>query len=211
MERVHPGARCILSISKPQPFAHVVRGALRCRRQRRTSIASKARTQQKITRCSGMLPGDETHARKAIEIFDAWSGTLCGFFRERCHACWPAGRAASSRICRDSARGTSSGMEPPFAGAVQALCCSRCMCRCCGCSIRRANGNWDAAIMYSLLAIGVFCEDRNLMESVYRHFSHWPREQRHQRVTFTPSGNARNPAGTRGTRSSGLPTLRTPA
>jgi hypothetical protein len=33
-----------------------------------------------------------------------------------------------------------------------------------------ANGNWDAAIMYTLLAIGVFCEDRSVMESVYRHF-----------------------------------------
>src|SRR5580700_8816613 len=33
-----------------------------------------------------------------------------------------------------------------------------------------ANGNWDAAIMYTLLAIGVFCENRTLMESVYRHY-----------------------------------------
>jgi hypothetical protein len=33
-----------------------------------------------------------------------------------------------------------------------------------------ANGNWDAAIMYTLLAIGVYCEDRDLMASVYEHF-----------------------------------------
>jgi hypothetical protein len=33
-----------------------------------------------------------------------------------------------------------------------------------------ANGNWDAAIMYTLLAIGIFCDDPSLMESVYRHF-----------------------------------------
>jgi hypothetical protein len=32
-----------------------------------------------------------------------------------------------------------------------------------------ANGNWDAAIIFTLLAIGGFCEDRQLMESVYAH------------------------------------------
>ena len=34
-----------------------------------------------------------------------------------------------------------------------------------------ANGNWDAAIMYTLLAIGVFCEDRDLMEAMMNYQS----------------------------------------
>jgi hypothetical protein len=33
-----------------------------------------------------------------------------------------------------------------------------------------ANGNWDAAIMFTLLSIGIFCDDHKLMDEVYYHY-----------------------------------------
>jgi pimeloyl-ACP methyl ester carboxylesterase len=37
-----------------------------------------------------------------------------------------------------------------------------------------ANGNWDAAIMFKLLSIGIFCDNHKLMDEVYRHYRFGP-------------------------------------
>jgi hypothetical protein len=50
-----------------------------------------------------------------------------------------------------------------------------------------ANGNWDAAIMFTLLAIGIFCVDRKLMDEVYNHYRVGPVNSGITRYVY-PSG-----------------------
>ena len=64
---------------KPKPFAHVIRGAYAAGQTRRRELSESANAANNHV-MQWYVTGDEAHARKAIEIFDAWSGTLADFF-----------------------------------------------------------------------------------------------------------------------------------
>jgi len=38
----------------------------------------------------------------------------------------------------------------------------------------QANGNWDGAIIHSLMAMGVFLDDRKMYDNALDHFLHGP-------------------------------------
>jgi hypothetical protein len=152
---------------KPQPFAHVIRGAYDAgdiggqALQQSASAAENHALQWYVT-------GDEAHARKAIEILDAWSVTLSDFFENDAMllAGWTGGQFANAaEILRATYPKWSQPSQAQFKRMLLTVYVPLLRM-----FYPEANGNWDAAIMYTLLAIGVFCEDRWLMESVYRHF-----------------------------------------
>jgi hypothetical protein len=156
---------------KPQPFAHVVRGAYDAgdsggmELQQSASAAENHALQWYITH-------DEAHARKAIEIFDAWSGTLADFFENDAMllAGWTGGQFCNAaEILRATYPGWSTRSQEQFKRMLLTVYVPLLRM-----FYPEANGNWDAAIMYTLLAIGIFCEDHQLMESVYRHFRTGP-------------------------------------
>lgn len=151
----------------PEPFAHVIRGAYDAgdkggrEIQQSADAANNHALQWYVTR-------DEAHARKVIEIFDAWSSTLADFFENDAMllAGWTGGQFCNgAEILRATYPGWGAQSQEQFKRMMLTVYVPL---------LRpfypEANGNWDAAIMYTLLAIGVFCEDHVLMESVYRHY-----------------------------------------
>jgi hypothetical protein len=169
---------------KPQPFAHVVRGAYDAGDKGGQALQQSANAAENHA-LQWYVTGDEAHARKAIEIFDAWSGTLADFFENDAMllAGWTGGQFSNAA---EILRATYPAWNRPSREQFKRLLLTVYV------PLLRmfypeANGNWDAAIMYSLLAIGVFCEDRNLMESVYRHFRTGPVNSGITRYVY-PSG-----------------------
>jgi len=155
----------------PRPFAHVVRGAYDAgdeggkEIQESADAANNHVMQWYVTR-------DEAHARKAIEIFDAWSGTLADFFENDAMllAGWTGGQFCNAaEILRATYPAWNTKSQESFKRMLLTVYVPLLRMY-----YPEANGNWDAAIMYTLLAIGVHCEDRDLMESVYRHFRTGP-------------------------------------
>ena len=156
---------------KPQPFAHVVRGAYDAGDRGGQALQQSASAAENHA-LQWYVTGDEAHARKAIEIFDAWSGALADFFENDAMllAGWTGGQFSNAaEILRATYPGWSARSQEQFKRMLLTVYVPLLRM-----FYPEANGNWDAAIMYTLLAIGVFCEDRNLMESVYRHFRTGP-------------------------------------
>jgi len=155
----------------PRPFVHIVRGAGGAGEQGGSELSESARVVNNHV-MQWYVTGDEAHARKAIEIFDTWSGTLADFFENDAMllAGWTGGEFCNAaEILRATYPGWSAASQAQF---------KRMMLTAYVPLLRtfypEANGNWDAAMMYTLLAIGVFCEDRDLMELVYRHYRTGP-------------------------------------
>ena len=151
----------------PRPFAHVVRGAYDAGDQggRELQASSNAAENHVL---QWWVTGDEAHARKAIEILDAWSGILADFSENDAMllAGWTGGQFCNAaEILRATYSGWSTQSQEQFKRMLMTVYVPLLRM-----FYPEANGNWDAAIMYTLLAIGVFCEERSLMDSVYRHF-----------------------------------------
>ena len=151
----------------PKPFVHVTRGAYAAGEQGGAELSESSRVVNNHV-MQWYVTGNEAHARKAIEIFDAWSDTLADFFENDAMllAGWTGGEFCNAaEILRATYPGWSAQSQEQFKRMLLTVYVPL---------LRRfypeANGNWDAAIMYTLLAIGVFCGDRELMEMVYRHY-----------------------------------------
>ena len=152
---------------KPQPFTHVVRGAYAAGEKGGRELSESASAAENHV-MQWYVSGNEAHARKAIEIFDAWSGTLADFSENDAMllAGWTGGQFCNAaEILRATYPAWSTQSQEQFKRMLLAVYVPLLRM-----FYPEANGNWDAAIMYTLLAIGVFCDDRALMESVYRHY-----------------------------------------
>lgn len=114
------------------------------------------------------VTGREQHARKAIEILDAWAGAL-----EQVD-----GPDARLRVALNSFKLLSAaellrhtGAGWPAAAVARFEDCIR---RVILPQIRDfatyANGNWDAACLVAVMAAGVFLDDRELFDRAVEHF-----------------------------------------
>lgn len=169
---------------QPKPFAHVIRGAYDAGDNGGREIQESADAANNHV-MQWYVTGDEAHARKAIEIFDAWSGTLADFFENDAMllAGWTGGQFCNAaEILHATYPGWSAQSQSQFKRMLLTVYVPLLRM-----FYPEANGNWDAAIMYTLLAIGVFCDDRELMESVYRHFRTGPVNSGITRYVY-PSG-----------------------
>ncbi len=156
---------------KPQPFVHVIRGAYDAGDSGGMELQQSASAAENHA-LQWFISGDQAHARKAVEIFDAWSGTLAEFFENDAMllAGWTGGQFCNAaEILRATYSGWNARSQEQFKRMLLTVYVPLLRM-----FYPEANGNWDAAIMYTVLAIGVFCEDRQLMESVYRHFRTGP-------------------------------------
>jgi Alginate lyase/Right handed beta helix region len=152
---------------KPQPFAHVVRGAYDAGDQGGHEIQLSADAANNHV-LQWYITGNEAHAQKVIEIFDAWSATLADFSENDAMllAGWTGGEFCNAaEILRATYPRWNAASQEQFKRMLLTVYVPLLRM-----FYPEANGNWDAAIMYTLLAIGVYCDDRALMESVYRHF-----------------------------------------
>lgn len=155
----------------PTPFVHVIRGAYDAGDQGGRALQESASAAENHV-MQWYMTGDEAHADKAIEIFDAWSGTLADFFENDAMllAGWTGGQFCNAaEILRATYPRWSQRSQAQFKRMLLTVYVPLLRM-----FYPEANGNWDGAIMYTLLAIGVFCEDRDLMEAVYQHFRTGP-------------------------------------
>jgi len=151
----------------PKPFVHVIRGAYAAGEKGGHELTESANAAENHV-MQWVVTGDEAHARKAIEIFDAWSSSLADFFENDAMllAGWTGGQFCNAaEILRATYPKWSASSRYRFKRMLLTVYVPLLRM-----FYPEANGNWDAAIMHTLLAIGVYCEDRSLMELAYRHY-----------------------------------------
>jgi hypothetical protein len=168
----------------PKPYVHVVRGAYDAGEKGGRELQDSANAAENHV-MQWYVTGNEAHARKAIEIFDAWSGTLADFAENDAMllAGWTGGQFCNAaEILRATYPGWGAQSQEQFKRMLLTVYLPLLRM-----FYPEANGNWDAAIMYTVLAIGVFCDDPGLMESVYRHFRVGPVNSGITRYVY-PSG-----------------------
>jgi hypothetical protein len=156
---------------KPRPFAHVIRGAFGAGQIGGAELSASANAANSHV-LQWFVTGNEAYARKAIEIFDAWSATLVDFYENDAMllAGWTGGEFSNAaeilRATYPAWRGESLAQFKRMLLTVYVPLLRM--------FYPEANGNWDAAIMFTLLSIGIFCDDHKLMGEVYHHYRFGP-------------------------------------
>ncbi len=152
---------------KPKPFAHIIRGAYGAGQVGGAELTASANAVNSHV-LQWFFTGNEAYARKAIEIIDAWSATLVDFYENDAMllAGWTGGEFANAaeilRATYPAWRGESLAQFKRMLLTVYVPLLRM--------FYPEANGNWDAAIMFTLLSIGIFCDDHKLMDEVYHHY-----------------------------------------
>lgn len=169
---------------KPKPFAHIIRGAFGAGQIGGAELSASASAANSHV-LQWFVTGNEAYARKTIEIFDAWSATLVDFYENDAMllAGWTGGEFCNAaeilRATYPTWRGESLAQFKRMLLTVYVpLLCM---------FYPEANGNWDAAIMFTLLSIGIFCDDHKLMDEVYHHYRLGPANSGITRYIY-PSG-----------------------
>lgn len=151
----------------PKPFTHVIRGAYAAGEKGGRELSENANAAENHV-MQWYVSGDEAHARKATEILDAWSGPLADFFENDAMllAGWTGGQFCNAaEILRATYPKWSVQSREQFKRMLLTVYVPLLRM-----FYPEANGNWDAAIMFTLLSIGIFCEKHDLMNSVYHHY-----------------------------------------
>jgi hypothetical protein len=149
------------------PFATVVRDPRESRHIAELEADSNAAYQNALMWC---LTGDAAHARKAIQILNAWSATLreiTGHDKE-----------LAASLCGDKLvnaaellRHTDSGWQPLDVAQFERLL------RAVFYPIIKnfatfANGNWDTGCIKTMMGMGVFLDDRAIFERAVDYYRH---------------------------------------
>lgn len=149
------------------PFASVVRGPEEGRHIAELDADANAAYQNALMWC---LTTNQAHARKAIEILNAWSGTLrsiTGHDKEL-----GASLAGDKLVnAAELLRHTDSGWQPQDIAQFERM-------------LREviypviqnfatfANGNWDTGCIKTMMAMGVFLDDRAMFDRAVEYFRH---------------------------------------
>lgn len=132
------------------------------------------------------LTGDRTHAAKAIALVDAWSNTLqsiSGRDAVLMAALGPFKMINAAELLRHTASGW------PAADSARA---ERCFREVVYPALQNfapfANGNWDTAAIKTVLAIGVFCNDRAIYERALSYYTAGSGDGRLTHYVINPAG-----------------------
>jgi hypothetical protein len=147
------------------PLETVTRGPLNAAGNGQMVLDGNAAYQNALMWC---VTGNDAHAKKAVEILNAWAVTLKtmdgrdvqlsaglnGFkfanAAELMRHTYPAWQRADVARCE---RMLTEAVLPPILNFAL-----------------HANGNWDAACIKTVMAIGVFCNDRTLFDRAVRYY-----------------------------------------
>jgi len=151
----------------PKPVAHIVRGAYgrASTGDRDLSASANAAYSQAL---QWYITRDRAHAKKAIEILAAWSGTLWDFEGNdaKLLAAWTGGPFCNAA---EILRSTDSGWTPQQIGQFKHMLLDV-YYPLLENFFPEANGNWDAAIINALLSIGIFCDHRAIFDRAVAHY-----------------------------------------
>jgi Right handed beta helix region/Alginate lyase len=151
----------------PAAVAHVVRGAFGhgAVGDKELQASVKAAENHMLR---WVIDSDHAHADKAMDILDSWSKTLWDFDGNdaKLLAGWTGTSLCNTaEILRSTYPGWSSKVDQSFRGLLNGVYVPL---------LREffptANGNWDGAIMQTLAAIGIYCDDRSRFDAATQHF-----------------------------------------
>lgn len=152
---------------KPEPHTHVIRGAYG-----KPSIGDKELTNSANAAhhhaLLWVINEKQDHADKAIEILNAWSYVLWDFQLNdaKLLAAWTGDALCNAaEILRHTDSGWQEKDITQFTRMMRTVYVPLLKN-----FFPEANGNWDGAIINTLLAIGVFCDDHDLFSSAINHY-----------------------------------------
>lgn len=147
------------------PFERVVRGPRENLNNTELAEDGNAAYQNALM---WVITGDEAHARKAVEILDAWSGTLkqiTGHDKELAAALYGFKYVNAAEILRYMYQGWASADIKRFEAVLRDVFYP---------VVRDfatfANGNWDTACVKTMMAMGVFLDDRAMFDRAVDYF-----------------------------------------
>jgi parallel beta-helix repeat protein len=151
----------------PKPVTHIVRGAFGRGSvgDRQLSDSANAAYSQAL---QWYITGDKKHSDKAIAILNAWSSTLWDFEGNdaKLLAAWTGGPLCNAaEILRTGDSGWSPHDVSQFKRMLTTVYVPLLKDY-----FPEANGNWDAAIIDTLLSIGIFNDDRVLFDAAVQHY-----------------------------------------
>ena len=155
-----------------KPYTHVLRGSYG-----RPNIGgddlSKGANMAYNCALIWYISGDQAYARKAIEILDAWSVTLWDFDYNdaKLLAAWTGHLLCNAaEILRYTpSSGWEQGNTDRFTKLMMTVYYPLLRYY-----FPQANGNWDGAIIHTLLAIGTFTDNRSIFNQAIDHYLHAP-------------------------------------
>jgi parallel beta-helix repeat protein len=151
----------------PQPFTHVVRGPYGKPSIGDRQLSSSARAAYSHA-LQWTITHNKAHAQKAIEILNTWSNRLWTFQDNdaKLLAAWTGDDFCNAaEILRYSDSGWQKKDIAQFERMLRTVyypLLER--------FFPRANGNWDGAIINTMLCIGIFCDDRAIFDRAINHY-----------------------------------------
>ena len=152
---------------KPTPHAKVERGPYNRPNIGSSEFSQDAKAAYAHALCWN-LSGDEAHAQKAAEILDAWSGKLKSIGNH--DAALLVGMSGfhyciAAELIKHTWDGWSEKSQDRFATMAREIWYP---------IIKgyysSANGNWDASMMQTMLAMGVFLDDQAMFDQAKNYF-----------------------------------------
>lgn len=116
------------------------------------------------------ITGDDAYAEKAINIIEEWSDVLRSFNENNAKLLVAL---TGYQFCNaaEILRYNYSGWSQKHTDSMSKLMMSVYYPTICY-YFSEANGNWDGAIMHTLMAIAVFMDNKQLFDSVIDHYLH---------------------------------------
>ncbi|GAA0877350.1 hypothetical protein GCM10009119_03180 [Algoriphagus jejuensis] len=146
---------------KPQPFTHVIRGPYG-----RPSIGGKELSASASAAYEHALmwyiTGNKLHAQKSIEILNAWSAVLWDFDDNdaKVLAGWTGHQFCNAA---EILKHTDSGWQAEDISQFRKMLLTAYYPMLVD-FFPEANGNWDAAIINTMMSIGIFLDDREMFD-----------------------------------------------
>ncbi|WP_162915419.1 right-handed parallel beta-helix repeat-containing protein [Paraflavitalea soli] len=153
------------------PFAHVLRGPYGKPNIGGNDLSKSAAMAYNYA-IVWYITGDKTYANRAIGILDAWTPVLWHFDYNdaKLLAAW-TGHALCNAA--EILRYTNAGWKQESVGRFKSMLMDVYY------PLLRfyypqANGNWDGAIIHSIMAMGIFLDNRAMFDNAVDHFLHAP-------------------------------------
>lgn len=154
-----------------RPYTHVLRGSYGKPNIGGDDLAKSANMAYNCA-LVWYITNDKTYANKAIEILNAWSPVLWDFDYNdaKLLAAWTGHELCNAA---EILRYTNSGWQQKDVDSFSNMLMTAYYPL-----IRyyfpQANGNWDGAIIHSIMAIGIFTDNRKMFDNAVNHFLHAP-------------------------------------
>ncbi len=154
-----------------KPIAHVMRGPYGRPNIGGADLSAGSRL---AYRCALIwyITKDQAYARKTIDILNAWSGALWSFDYNdaKLLAGWTGHQLCNAaEILRYTDAGWQQNEIDSFTNMLMTVYYPLMRYY-----YPQANGNWDGAIIHSILAIAIFTDNRDMFNNAIQHFLYGP-------------------------------------